>query len=193
MKHQIGDCFISNMNERIMITGYNNNSSNQIAQNRYYFALVYYKRETPKILQYMTDEFIDQSCVKMSFKEKEIFMRSHYHDRGAVDLMAQRNKEVRYKIWYIDKGQKLNGRWKADNSELLLGSIKSLAKRLNRLVKANPQYKVVAVSVVDEKGIVKKNVKFLPKEINEQRFITGYKQRLLAHAKYELGYDISVK
>lgn len=143
----------------------------------------------------MTDEFIDQSCVRMSFREKEVFMKSHYHKRGTVDLMATRNKEVRYKIWYIDKGksQKLNGRWKADNSELLLGSVKSLAKRLNKLVKANPQYKIVAVSVVDEKGVVKKNVKFLPKEINEQKFITGYKARLLAHAKYELGYDISVK
>lgn len=188
MKHVAGDCFISNEDERIVITGINK-------EKKRYYAYLYYKHEVPRMLQYMTDEYLDGFCVKMTTKQKELFVKANYYKRGTIELMAKTNvghKQIRYKIWYIDKSKKSEGSWKADNSILVLGSVKALAKRLNGLVKANPQYKIVAVSVVNKDGVVKKHVKLLTKEINEQKFITGYKERLLAYAKYELGYDISV-
>jgi hypothetical protein len=69
--------------------------------------------------------------------------------------------------------------------------IRALRKMLNSMVKRNPTRRIITVSVLDDDGYYISSVKFLTKEIKEQVFLTGMKERLLAHAKYECGYEVA--
>lgn len=111
---------------------------------------------------------------------------------GALPDIKEDKKvtEYSYKIFYhqgtgdknsyLDKTVKLSG-------------IRALARYLNRFKRDNPKFRVTVVTVVDDAGGYLSYVKFNREEVKNQRWITGKKERLLAHAKYELGYDLSYK
>lgn len=102
-------------------------------------------------------------------------------------------RKVNYKIVYKDKG--------IPNSRLIhfrivLPNIRSLAKQLNNFIKRNPEYEVVAAYIVDKDDLFVTDVKFLKAEYKAQRWLTGWKERLLAHAVdrgYEIDWDSGLK
>lgn len=64
--------------------------------------------------------------------------------------------------------------------DITLPNVKSLAKYLNRMVKSNKR--VIACQLIDAQGKYVTSVKFLQSEYASQRWLTGYKERLLANA-----------
>lgn len=68
--------------------------------------------------------------------------------------------------------------------------VRALAKLLNNFKGLNPDKIILVAYLVDDKGVFKKVVHFLPAEYKAQRWLTGWKERLLAGAK-EQGCDIS--
>jgi hypothetical protein len=70
-----------------------------------------------------------------------------------------------------------------------LSGVRSLAKFLNNFKKNNPNYVILVAFVSDDDGKYLSNVKFLQAEYRAQRWLTGYKERLLANA-VEQGFDI---
>jgi hypothetical protein len=75
---------------------------------------------------------------------------------------------------------------------LKLSGISQLCKTLNNMLKKFPERRITLVSIVNEEGIYQNHVKFLRQEIQNQKFLTGMKERLLAHAKYERGFEVSI-
>jgi hypothetical protein len=69
-------------------------------------------------------------------------------------------------------------------------NIRHLAMYLNTFRKNNPHYIILVAYLSNDEGVYTKVVKFLPAEYKAQRWLTGWKERLLANA-VENGYDIS--
>lgn len=98
----------------------------------------------------------------------------------------EKEEAVNYRIYYFDNKKKES---RATQYDVTLTNIRALAKMLNSLVRRGKR--IVLVSIIDDNGKYVNSVKFLKKEIDEQKFLTGLKERLLAHAKYECGYEIA--
>ncbi|MNE73693.1 hypothetical protein D3C80_1697180 [compost metagenome] len=70
-------------------------------------------------------------------------------------------------------------------------SVRHLAAHLNKYVAKNKTHRVITAYVCDEEGVFLKNVKFLQAEYRKQRWITGYKERLLANAVLLYNMDLN--
>lgn len=189
--YEIGDCFILKTNERIYITGLN-----FAVTPKCYIGVIYHGKSAPYVTKFLTQDYLSKECKPMSQAQRELFIATKFNQRGMVDLnmgkKKQVDKKVRYKIWVIRKDSDKDNGWEEYDRILELSSIRSLTKRLNLIKKKNPELKIVNVSIVDNDNRIIGQVKFIPREIATQKFITGYKERLLAHAKYTLGYDITL-
>src|SRR5690606_11809881 len=102
--------------------------------------------------------------------------------------MDGKDKTTSYKIFYFDN-PKTGG--SIENTTVNLTSIRKLAKLLNLMKKRNPDRRITMVTIVDENGKYVDYVRFLNKEIAEQKWLTGYKERLLAYAKHHRGYEVA--
>jgi hypothetical protein len=73
----------------------------------------------------------------------------------------------------------------------LAHDICDLAKYLNERLKADHDYKVLYVSIVDDYNVYSDDddsglhVAFLPQEYNNQRFIETYEERLISAYEYQ--------
>lgn len=165
-KYKIGDKF-ENGNGIIEITGYNHHLET-------YKGIAHFKNSSS-----IDFTSIDESILDNMTKIKE------------EDSMV--SSKIRYVVYYYDldddgnikKGQTAN------KIEVNVDGVCALAKTLNRMVK-NYKRRVTLVTIVDERGVYLNRVEFLTQEIKEQVFLTGMKERLLAHAKYVSGYEISI-
>jgi hypothetical protein len=163
-KYKIGDRFLDKkFNDTVEITGYNNTFG------------------------------CYEGRIEMNFGKKTITKESNVIYESRLDSMVMLGKKTdkkedvfTYNIYYFEGVVK-----KAKQHKVELSNIKALAKLLNSWVKINPKRKIVLVTLLDENGIYVGNVKFLKQEMKEQKFLTGMKERLLAHAKYECGYEVA--
>jgi hypothetical protein len=165
----IGDTFIdSNYDDTIEITGYN----------------------------YMSRTY--QGNIMMRFGKKIRTVKSNMIFEGRLDKMTQlftkntgvslkKDKPINYRIYYFEEGQ---GN-RSIQQDVQLSNIRALAKMLNSMVKVHPKRRVIMVAILDDNGVYVEQVKLLKKEIKDQKFLTGMKERLLAHAKYECGYEVA--
>lgn len=121
--------------------------------------------------------------------ESRLDRMTRYDSMLAYRQLSKDKKEtvVNYRIYYFSKESKTQQ--SATQYNVSLSNVRALARLLNSLVKMGKR--VVLVSVVDDSGKFIDHVKFLKKEIDEQKFLTGMKERLLAHAKYECGYEVA--
>lgn len=71
-----------------------------------------------------------------------------------------------------------------------LNSVRSLARHLNRFKTINPNFRVLVAFISDGEGKFKSAVKFLSVEYEAQRWLGGYKERLLACA-VDQGYELN--
>lgn len=105
--------------------------------------------------------------------------------------MAKKNqyveKTVNYKVVYRD----LKGASRKETTFFTasLPNVKSLAKMLNAFARKNPNLEVLACYIVNNEGIFIGTVKFLDAEYAAQKWLTGWKERLLAVALAN-GYDL---
>lgn len=106
-----------------------------------------------------------------------------------LSLMKRNTKTVNYKIYYFDNPMKRGEN--ATEITITLSGISKLAKVLNNMKAKNPQRRISMVCIVDDSGAYISYVKFLKQEWAKQKWLTGYKERLLAYAKYESGYEIA--
>jgi hypothetical protein len=68
--------------------------------------------------------------------------------------------------------------------------VRGLARFLNKFKENNPNYIILVAFVSDDSGKFKRVVNFLPAEYKAQKWLTGWKERLLANAK-DQGYELS--
>jgi hypothetical protein len=111
------------------------------------------------------------------------------------DLMTfmKKDKGVRYRVHYVDLDPNIKDiKQKVNHTTITMTGVRALSRMLNSWRKRNPNRRFVMVSIVDENDTYITSVKFLPEEIRKQQFLTGMRERLLAHAKYERGYDVSI-
>lgn len=99
--------------------------------------------------------------------------------------MANHNYKVIYRTKGVASGV-------AQSIVIPLTGVKSLARYLNSFVKRNPNFEVLTTYIVDDKGEFAKNVKLMREEYVNQKWLTGYKERLLAQAIAQ-GMDIKWK
>jgi hypothetical protein len=168
-KYKIGDVFVNNQfGDTIEITGFN------------YLSRTY------------------KGNIKMKFKKttktvkKEIIFESDLNKMAQVlpngkGVSLKKDKLINYRVYYFEEGQ---GN-RSIQSDVSLTNIRALAKYLNSMLRINPNRRVIMVAILDDNGIYLEQVKFLKKEFKEQKFLTGMKERLLAHAKYECGYEVA--
>lgn len=107
---------------------------------------------------------------------------------GGVKPTVNKKKDslINYRIYYFEEGQN-----KSIQKDIQLTNIRALAKYLNSLVKVNSKRRIIMVCILDDNGVYVEQVKFLKQEFKEQKFLTGMKERLLAYAKYECGYEVA--
>jgi hypothetical protein len=109
----------------------------------------------------------------------------------AVTMMNNHNKKdfIGYRIFYKEKNAVTNDT-KFTHKDSLAVSMKSLTKELNRMIKKSDG----RINVYSVHAMYGKNkfvpVKFLNEEYAKQRFLTGYKERLLMNLKYNYKYDV---
>jgi hypothetical protein len=105
--------------------------------------------------------------------------------------LSKMNKSatINYKIYYFDTPMKVGQN--ATDVTIKLSGIKKLAEVLNNMKAKNPNRRITMVCIVDDNGTYLTYVKFLRQEWTKQQWLTGYKERMLAHAKYERGYEIA--
>jgi hypothetical protein len=94
---------------------------------------------------------------------------------------------VNYKIRYTDRGASSGS--PISDFVAPLQNIRSLAKFLNSFKRKNPLFFIIVVTLEDKDGKFINTVKFLPIEMATQKWLTGYKERLLATALHR-GYEI---
>lgn len=137
-----------------------------------------------------------QGVVNMKFGNVYKRQTNHLIFESKLDKMAmivepfvEKPKETKfhYRIHYFDTKTANTSR----QQDVTLTNIRALCKLLNSMVKIKPDRRIITVSVIDENGCYVSSVKFLRREIKEQKFLTGMKERLLAHAKYECGYEVA--
>lgn len=115
-----------------------------------------------------------------------------YDSMNAMVEQQKKKNGITYKIHYIEKdpnSTKIKGE-KVNHTNMTMTGIRALAKMLNSMVKRNPNRRIIMVSIVDDNDKFLTHVRFMPQEISQQKFLTGMKERLLAHAKHELGYEV---
>jgi hypothetical protein len=175
-KHRIGEIFTDESGDIIEIAGYN-----------YLHGSCYRGKVTIDLNGSPTT--FDSNFIYEDRLEKMTKVNSR---EEAINLTKK--KETIYKIYFFEynpnttsvKGQK------AQNMTLKLSGISQLCKTLNNMLKKFPERRITLVSIVNEEGIYQNHVKFLRQEIQNQKFLTGMKERLLAHAKYERGFEVSI-
>jgi hypothetical protein len=92
-------------------------------------------------------------------------------------------KDIKYKylICYRDDSiKKASGRINRIEAEFT--GVRSLAKFLNSFKTSNPSYFVLIALMQGDGGKTYKPVRFLNPEYKAQKWLTGYKERLLANA-----------
>jgi hypothetical protein len=174
-KHNIGDVFLEDDGDIHEIIGFN------YKENRYKVKVLSEYSDGTKI-EVETDFASDRNLDK--FKKfssmKELKKMSNY-------------KSVNYKIYYFDPLTDGDTKvQKAENITITMTSSRQLFRMLNNMRKRNPQRRVTMVAIVDSSGKFLTHVRLLPQEINRQKFLTGKKERLLAHAKYTCGYELKI-
>jgi 1-aminocyclopropane-1-carboxylate deaminase/D-cysteine desulfhydrase-like pyridoxal-dependent ACC family enzyme len=171
-KYKVGDVFIAKDGSIIEITGYN------------YNGMSYQGRVTLK----------DSNITINSHLIYESALNKMERYDSVSDMVEKKKKDgVNYRIHYVDLDpNKKTIKEKVSHIDITMSGIRTLAKLLNSVKKHNPNRRIVTVSIMDDKGQYIGNVKFLTKEIKEQVFLTGMKERLLAYAKYECGYEVSI-
>jgi hypothetical protein len=175
-KYKIGDVFYDpNQGNIIEITGYN------------YSAIVTYKGDIT------TKNASTTTIIKTNTIYQSALDKLERYDSLSNLMDSKKKNGINYRIHYVDLDtSKKVVKEKVKHTTMTMTGIRALAKMLNSMIKRNPNRKIIMVSVVDDQGIYLKSVKFLPEEIKKQVFLTGMKERLLAFAKYECGYDIAI-
>lgn len=172
-RYRIGEKFIDDFGNITEITGYN------------YLLNCYQATITFKV---------DGTAVKVQSSIIQESNLSRLKIYKPIEELAKVEKGVNYKIYYFDNNptKELRGQ-KAENITITLyGGVRALAKMLNSMKKRNPHRKITMVAIVSDTGIYLDHVRFIPQEIKTQKFLTGMKERLLAHAKYERGYEVAI-
>lgn len=111
----------------------------------------------------------------------------HVDNKQSTLMNRKKDSLINYRIYYFEEG---SGN-RSIQKDIQLSNIKSLAKYLNSIIKIHPKRRVIMVSILDDNGMYVEQVKLLKKEIKEQKFLTGMRERLLAYAKYECGYELA--
>jgi hypothetical protein len=173
-KYRIGEVFLAEDESIIEITDYNYNGMS-------YQGDVMLKMRDGKVTTLKSNIIYEGSLNKMERFD------------NMASLMSKKKKDgVHYRIHFVDLDpKKKNSKEKVNHTDLTMTGIRALCKMLNSMVKRNPTRRIITVSVLDDDGYYISSVKFLTKEIKEQVFLTGMKERLLAHAKYECGYEVA--
>jgi hypothetical protein len=100
--------------------------------------------------------------------------------------MARKSKiNYDYKIVYKRMGEN-----KVNFIKVSLPHIRSLAKYCNRFVQNNPTCNILTVFLIDKEEVFNGSVKFLHSEYKNQKFITGWKERLLEVARNTQGIAV---
>lgn len=173
-KYMIGDVFAdpNYTGDTIEITGFNYLSGTYQGVINMKFGKKYSTQRTNLIFESRLD--------RMNFVE----------NKKVVTVVEEpKNKVFNYRIHYFSPEV---GGTRSLQRDVRLSNVRALAKLLNTMVKTNSKQRIIMVSVLDENGIYLSSVKFLKREIKEQKFLTGMKERLLAHAKYECGYEVAI-
>lgn len=108
-----------------------------------------------------------------------------YNPKATI-IIPKDDKAINYRIYYFEEGSN-----KSVQKDVQLSSIRALARLLNSMVKIDPKRRIIMVCILDSNGVYVEQVKFMKKEFRDQKFLTGMKERLLAHAKYECGYEVA--
>jgi hypothetical protein len=173
-KYRIGDMFTNAQGDSVEVTGYNH---------------IFGCYKTKTIMKFENMEMPLESAL---VGERELDKMKKVNNEEELNKMAMADR-VRYKIYYFEQeaGQIIKGT-KVESFTVELTSVRALAKMLNGLRKRNPNRRITLVSVVDENDKYLAHVKFLPQEIVQQKFLTGWRERMLASAKYERGYEVAI-
>lgn len=166
-KYMIGDKFIDDkFGDTIEITGFNYVS-------RTYQGNIYMK------LGKRTKTIHNNLIFESKLDRMTLFVPS-------TTQVYKQDKSVNYRIYFFEGGSGS----RSIQRDVQLSNIRALARLLNSIVKNNPKRRVIMVAMLDDNGMYIGQVKLLKKEITEQKFLTGMKERLLAYAKYECGYEV---
>jgi 1-aminocyclopropane-1-carboxylate deaminase/D-cysteine desulfhydrase-like pyridoxal-dependent ACC family enzyme len=183
-KYRIGDVFLGDNDTIVEVIGYNYTNNTYKTKATMMIDGVSETMEN----EFLTDHYLE-ICEKFSsMKECENFIAKR-NDEMNKKTKKGKTPTAYYKIYYLEEESKQK---QADTITIPLPSIKKLASVLNKMKAKNPNRRIITVCVVDEVGYFLSSVKLLPQEIKQQYFITGMRQRLLAHAKYECGYEVSI-
>lgn len=167
-RYKIGDKFIDNdYGDTIEIKGYN----------------------------YMAKSYLGVITLHIGDKVSTIESNMIYENRlnnmsMIIDKPSKKYKKdetINYRIYYFEEGK---GN-RPIQRDVKLSNIRALVRYLNSTIKTYPKRRIVMVAILDENGTYAGQVKLLRKEIQEQKFLTGMKERLLAYAKYECGYEVA--
>lgn len=170
-KYRIGEVFLTQDESIIEITGYNYNGMT-------YQGLVTMSGHS--------------NTLKSNVIYEGALNKMERFDNMASMMNSKKKDGVNYRIHFVDLDpKKKSTKEKVIHTDLTMTGIRALCKMLNSMVKRNPKRRIITVSILDNDGYYISSVKFLPKEIKEQQFLTGMKERLLAHAKYECGYEVA--
>lgn len=169
-KYMIGDVFFDEgSGDIIEITGYN------------YLLTSYKGNMTMKI------SGIKATIQSNIIYEERLNRMKRYSSLAEFMNSSAKDTAIKYRVHYFDpdvQGQRAN------YQDVTLSNVRALARLLNAMVRINPKRRIVMVSVIDDNGKFLTHVRLLDKEIKEQKFLTGFKERLLAHAKYKCGYEV---
>lgn len=174
-KYKIGDIFLDPKQGNIIeITGYN------------YGKLLTYKGDI------LTKSGNTTTTIKTNTIYESALDRLERYDSLSALMDSKKKDGVNYRIHYVDLNPDKTESRKVDHTTITMTGIRALTKMLNSMKKRKPNRRIVMVSVVDDEGKYLTSVKLLPEEIRKQVFLTGMKERLLAYAKYQCGYDIAI-
>jgi hypothetical protein len=174
-KHRIGDVFYDpERDETIQIEGYNSIANN------IYKGVIYAN------FGYGTNVRLESNMLYESRLDK----MEKYRSLKELELAKMKKDiKVNYKIYYFDNPLKKGEQ--AKTITITLSGVTKLAKVLNTMKKRNPARRISMVCIVDDNDRYIDYVKFLKQEMAKQQWLTGMKERLLAHAKYERGFEIA--
>jgi hypothetical protein len=172
-KYRLGDVFMTQDGGIIEITGYN------------YLGMTY----AGKVTLANSGTILETKVIYEGMLNK----CQKFDSLDSLMSFMKKDKGVTYRIHYVDLDPaKKNTKEKVNHTDITMTGIRALARMLNSMRKRNPNRRIVTVSVINEQGIYVTSVKFLPEEIKRQEFLTGMKERLLAHAKYNRGYEVAI-